>query len=105
MPVDDDHGVRHRVEDGAQVVFPGSQRLLELLFLVGIESNAADMACDTGLVLDQAAAFADPLPGSRRRADPEGNVEIAAELGNPRDLPFGVLTIPRFEQRKKVDRS
>ena len=101
MSVDDDHGIRHRVENGAEVVFPGSQRLFELLFLIDIEGNAAEMACDTGVVLDQAAAFTDPLTGSRRRADPEGNVEIAAELGNPRELPFGALAIPGFEQRKK----
>jgi hypothetical protein len=38
---------------------------------------------------------------SRRSANPERNIEIAAGLGCPPDGQFGALAILRFEQRKK----
>ena len=106
MPVDDDHGVRHRIEDGAEVVFPGSQRLFELLFLVDIESNAAEMACDTGLILDQAAARADPLPICRTRAPTLKETSKLPPNRITRAISrVGVLAVLRFEQRQESDRN
>ena len=78
-----------------------SQRLLELLFFVDIEKNAADMAWGAGFVLDQTAAGANPLSGFLPSADPERDVEMAAGLGNLSDGLVRAPTILRFEQRKK----
>ena len=78
-----------------------SQRLLELLFLVDVESDAAEMTRNPGFVPDQAAAGANPLPGFVPAADPEGNVEIAAGLGDSRDRPVRPFAVLRFEQGKK----
>ena len=78
-----------------------SQRVLELLFLVDVERDAADMAGDPGLVPDQAAAGANPLPELVLAEKPEGNVETAAGLGNLPDRPVDALAVSRFEQGKK----
>src|SRR5260370_291117 len=99
--VDDDHCIRHGVENRAEVAFPGSQRLFELLLLVDIENNPTDVAGNPGVILDQASAGANPLNGSRRPTNPERNVEVAAGLGNPLDRLLGALTVRRFKQGKK----
>ncbi len=78
-----------------------SQRLLELLFLVDVENDSADMARGAGLVPDQAAAGANPLSGFLPSADPERDVETAAGLGNLPDGLVRALAVLRFEQRKK----
>ena len=86
------------------MAFPRSQRVFELLLLIDIENNAAEMARTPILIPDQAAAGANPLAGSPFSAfstKPERNVEIAAGLGNPLDRLFGALAILRFEQGKK----
>src|ERR1700736_2079938 len=79
--IDHDHRIGHRVENRAQVAFPRSQRLLELLLLVDIENNPAKMARNPGVILDEAASHANPLTGPRRSANPERKREIAADLG------------------------
>ncbi len=78
-----------------------SQRILELLFLVDIENDAAEMAWHPGFVPDQAAAGANPLSGFVPGANPEGDVEIAAGLGDFPDGQVGALAILRFEQGQK----
>jgi hypothetical protein len=101
ISINDDHGIRHRVEDRAEVIFPRPQRLFEQFLLVDIENDSAEMAGGPGLILDEAASHANPLTKSRRPANPERNVEIAADLGGPLDRLLGAVTILWFEKRKK----
>ena len=49
-------------QDRAEVALARAQRFLDLLLLVDIEEDAAEMARGAGFVPDQAGAGADPLP-------------------------------------------
>ena len=59
------------------------------------------MAGGPGLVPDQAAAGANPVPELMLAEQPEGNVETAVGFGNLADGPVDPLPVSRFEQGEK----
>ena len=58
--VDHDHRVRDRLQNRLKVTFPSSQRFLDLLLVVDIDHDSAEMARNTLLILHQAATQANP---------------------------------------------
>ena len=59
--VDDDHGIRNGLQDRMKVAFPRSKRFLDLLLIVDIDDDSAEMARPSLLTLDDAAARANPV--------------------------------------------
>jgi hypothetical protein len=59
------------------------------------------MARGAGVVPDEAAAGANPVTGAAISTNLEGNIHVAADLGNSLDRVFRALTIQRFKEREK----
>src|ERR1700676_2966156 len=78
-----------------------SQRLFELLLLVDVEHDSAQMTGCSAFILDQATAGADPVCEPRRFTQPVGNVEIAAAFDRSLNGLLSPLTVARFQQGKE----
>src|SRR3954447_23272859 len=61
VAVDDDHGIGNRVEDRAKMALARAQSFLDLLLLVDIDKDAAEMTSGAGFVPDDSRPGADPL--------------------------------------------
>src|SRR5713226_8575748 len=66
VAVDDDHRIRDCFQDRLQMTLARSKRLFELLLLVDVERDPAEMTGHALLVLDQAATEADPMGDAGR---------------------------------------
>ena len=60
--VDHDHRIGNRLQDRAQMRLAGAQRFLDLLLLVDVEGDAAEVMRVAVLGADQARAQPDPVP-------------------------------------------
>jgi len=79
-----------------------AQRLLDLLLLVDVERNAAEMMRAAVLGADQPCAQPNPAPRGRPRCDREGDVEPRAGFRRICNRPPQALAIERVEQRQEI---
>src|SRR5258708_1465461 len=99
--INDNHGIRHRVQNGTEMALPGSKRLFRLLLLIDVEHNSAKMTGLTVLAVDKPAARANPMTGPWRSDEPVLDVEITSGLSASLYRHGGMLTVHRFEKREK----
>ncbi len=86
---------------GPEVAFACSQRLFELLLLVDVERDSAEVMRRAVLGPDQAGTHANPMARSGLCGDREGNVELATGFDRSPDGLHGAFAIWWLEQRKE----
>jgi hypothetical protein len=99
--VDDDHRIRNGFQDRAKVVFPRSESFLDLLLIINVDQDSAEVAGCSVIALDHTAARANPLAQLRLAADPVLYIETASGLDGSRDGLLGELAFFRVKQGKE----
>src|SRR6476619_2612515 len=101
VTVDDDHRIRNGFQDGAKMTFAGSQGFFDLLLIVDIDHDAAEVAGKSLVVPHHAAACANPMARSRFSRDAVLHIKTAAALDR---LSYGLvraLAVLRFQKGQK----
>ena len=61
VAVNNDHRIRNSLQDGAKVTLPCSQRFFDLLLMVDINNDSAEVTRNTLLIPYYAATCANPM--------------------------------------------
>src|SRR6476620_1025177 len=99
--VDNDHRIRNSLQDGAKVTFPCSQRFFDLLLLVDIDHDAAEVTWDSLLIPYHTASCTNPMARLRLCPDSILHIETAAGLDRSLYGLFCWLAVLRFKKGKE----